>query len=282
VPDPEAALDALYGAAPDEFVPTRTRLVAELRVAGDTETAARIQRLRRPPLAVWAVNQAARREPETVADLFAATHDLAAAQRDMLAGTTGSDALRAATKRRHELLAALTDGALTALGEHAPNPATHRAAIAGTIDAATLDPEAVDDLRTGRLTRALAPPASFGPLDVPGVARAPVTTSRRPSVRQIAKAERDLDAARRAADEAARVAEEAEAEVASADLAAEAALAHLQEVDRARDRARDELAHTSTRLSEAQRAVIAARAAVDEAIRAVSSHEARVSDLQVR
>jgi hypothetical protein len=279
--DPDAALEALYGAAPEAFVPTRTRLVAELRAAGAAEAAASLQRLRRPTLAAWAVNQAARRKPEALAELFAATHDLAVAQRDTLAGTAGSEELRTATRRRHDLLTALADAAISALAGHAPKPATHRDAIIDTFDAATLDPDAAEALRAGRITQPLVAPATFGPLDAPALPGMPPSRpARRPSARQIAKAERDREIARRNAERAARAAETAESEVVSADLATESALSHLQEVDRARDRARDELSSASSRLTAAQRAAITARTALDETIRAVAAREAALADVR--
>ncbi len=174
----------------------------------------------------------------------------------------------------------LADVGVGALAGHAPKPSTHRDAITDTLDAATLDPDAAVALRAGRIAQPMVAPASFGPLDPPATTGVPPRPSRRPSARRIAEAERELAAARRDAAEAAHAAETAEAEIVSADLAAESALAHLQEVDRARDRAHDEVSTTSSRLTAAQRAAITARAALDEKIRAVAASEAALARLR--
>jgi DNA repair exonuclease SbcCD ATPase subunit len=55
--DVQAALEVLYRAPLTEFVAERKRLAAELKAKGDLEGAARITKLARPPVSVWAVNQ---------------------------------------------------------------------------------------------------------------------------------------------------------------------------------------------------------------------------------
>jgi hypothetical protein len=275
----EDALDELYAVRPEEFVLVRARLERELKAAGDADAAAEVRRRRRPHLAAWACNQLVRDDPQSIAALFDATAELAAAQQRTIGGGD-ADELRAATRHRQETLDALAEAGVRVLAGHAPKPAQYRDNIAATLDAATLDASAADGLRAGRLTQPLLPPAGFGPLDpaaVPGITpRAP----RKATSRERDKVRRELEKAQRRAGEAASAADEAEAVVASADLAAQSALAHLQEVDRAQARARDSLAAENARLTDAREAAEAARLALREATAKVQETEARLAGLE--
>jgi hypothetical protein len=51
------AMAALYRSTQESFVAERKRLAAELKLAGDKESAARLAKLARPSLSAWAVNQ---------------------------------------------------------------------------------------------------------------------------------------------------------------------------------------------------------------------------------
>lgn len=277
----EDALDELYSVRPEEFVLVRARLARELSAAGDSDAAADVKRRRRPHLAAWACNQLARSDPDGVASLFSVTGELAAAQQQAIAGGD-ADELRAATRHRQEQLDALVDAAVGLLAGHAPKPAQYRDNIAATLDAASLDDAASRDLRAGRLTQPLLPPVGFGPLDaaaLPGVA---LPAQRKPSTRERDKARRELERVRASARALAAAAEEADAVVASADLAAQSALAHLQEVDRAQERARDGLAEANARLTAAQSEAEAARLAVRGAMAKVQEAEATLAALDQR
>src|SRR5262245_61939235 len=67
---PEA--ERLYGLPLDEFVSERNALARELRTEGRREEADLVRELRRPALAVWAINQLARRQADQVARLLEA------------------------------------------------------------------------------------------------------------------------------------------------------------------------------------------------------------------
>jgi hypothetical protein len=273
------ALDELYGVRPEEFVLVRSRLERELKAAGDSDAANAIKRLRRPHLAAWACNQLARDDPDTIAALFDATAAVATAQQRTIGGGD-PDELRAATRARQELIDHLVAAGLRALARHAPKPAQYRDNIASTLDAATLDPEAASGLRAGRLTQPLLPPSGFGPLDptaIPGAEPRPV---RKPTSREREKARREVERAQHAADALAADADEADAEAASADLAAQSALGHLQEVDRAQERARDALAEANVRLTDAKAKAEQARLAVREATAKVEAAQARLDALE--
>jgi hypothetical protein len=273
------ALDELYGVVPEEFVLVRSRLERELKAAGQGEAAAEIHRRRRPHLAAWACNQIAREQPDAVRDLFEATASVATAQQEAMARGDGV-ALREATRARQELLDELTTLGLRRLARHAPKPAQYRDSIAATLDAATLDPDAAGELRAGRLTQPLLAPAGFGPwspADLPG---SPAPAARRPSAREVQKARRDVERAAADARRLADAADEADAVVASADLAAQSAVMHLAEVDQARTRARESVAETGVRLSEAKQAAQAAHLVAREAEARMQEREARLRKLE--
>jgi hypothetical protein len=273
------ALDELYGVRPEEFVLVRSRLERELKAAGDTDAASAVKRLRRPHLAAWACNQLARDDPDGVAALFEATASVATAQQRTIGGGD-PDELRAATRERQQLLDQLVDAGLRALARHAPKPAQYRDNLASTLDAATLDPEAAALLRAGRLTQPLLAPSGFGPLDPAAVPGAEPRAVRKPTSRERDRARRELERAQGTVETLAAAADEAEAEAASADLAAQSALGHLQEVDRAQQRARDALAEANSRLTGAKAQAEQARLAVREATAKAEAAQARLESLE--
>ena len=269
----ERALAELYGAAPEEFVLVRSRLERELRDAGATAAATEVRGRRRPNLAAWACNQLARRDADEVAALLDATRRVIDAQAAVGPGG-GAAALRDAARARHELLDRLADAGVAVLRGRAPTPATYRASIAATLDAASADPDRSPDLRAGRLTRPLAPPAGFGPLVAPAgppPAARDVTAGREAARRALADARREATARTAGAKTVA-------SELASAVLRADAATAHLREVERALERARASVAETAGQAQAAQARADEARAAVDEADERVRDAEARTRE----
>ncbi|HYO93536.1 MAG TPA: hypothetical protein VER33_03445 [Polyangiaceae bacterium] len=81
----EAALAALYRSPPEQFVEERKRLAAALKAEGDKANAARLAKLPRPTLSVWAVNQLWQRERDLFEQLFASAERL---RRGDLGGTS--------------------------------------------------------------------------------------------------------------------------------------------------------------------------------------------------
>ena len=65
-------LERLLGLPLDEFTAARTEAAKRLRQEGDADAAAELQAVRKPTAAVWALNQAARREPGDVRALVRA------------------------------------------------------------------------------------------------------------------------------------------------------------------------------------------------------------------
>ena len=280
----DAAVDELYGAPPDEFVLTRARLERELRDAGDREAATALRRLRRPGLAVWAVNQLARHDPDAIDELLQATERVRAAQHTLLQGGS-ADALRDEARSRQELIDALVDEGTRLLVGHAPRPQTYRDDIASLLEAASLDADTVDTLRAGRLTRLLPPPVGFDALvEAPAVTPAPQPALEpaepsRKARREFDAARRDADDARRKADAARKAAEEADAEATSAGIAADTARSRVADVERALDQAREEQRAAARRAEDARERAAAARRTAEQTLERLRRAEERLRQL---
>ncbi len=162
VPDLEQELDRLYGGPLESFTPTRNDLARRLQKAGQEEAAERIRALKKPSVAVWAVNQLARRRREEVEALVSAGESLRRAQAEAFGGGDGGDALREATRAEREAVRRLTHAAQALLrdeGRSASQAVLER--TAATLRAAAVDPQAAQLLLAGRLA---------GELDTPGFA----------------------------------------------------------------------------------------------------------------
>src|SRR4051812_39551314 len=78
------APEDLYGLPLEEFTPARDALAKELKAAGRKDEAAEVKSLRKPSLAAWALNRAAREHADAIERLRAAGADLRAAQDEAL------------------------------------------------------------------------------------------------------------------------------------------------------------------------------------------------------
>ena len=156
----------LYRNAPEGFIAARDALAERLRDEGRDAEAARVKKLRRPTVAAWAVDRLADAAPETVGALLDAGAELARAQRATLSGRD-PHALREATSRRRDLVAELSQLAADALREADRSPEPHLEDIRGTLEAASVDEEIGERLRTGTLERTSRPSAGFG--DISGL-----------------------------------------------------------------------------------------------------------------
>jgi hypothetical protein len=296
--DVEAGIERLFGLAPQEFVAARDELARRLRNDGDAAAAKRVAGLRRPTVAAWAVNQAARRRPELVTDLIEAGERLRQAQRRALSGLRGG-ALRTAGAERRVAIERLLAEAADVLEESGRSPQAHRDAIAATLQAASVDETAAAAVRAGTLDREVAAPSGFGevaglqlvqPAPEPEAPERPARPARR-RVKLDAARRRELDAARRQRDQRRREARvaaktagkardaadqaagaETEATEAARRLAGEATQARraAEEARRVADEARD-AADTAKTLS--QRAARRARDATEEAVDAETAAE---------
>ena len=279
-------IDGLFALPPEDFTAARDGLAKRLHAEGDADAARQVRQLRRPTVPAWAVDQLARTAPEDLQRLLSTSHELRRAQRAALSGA-GGGRLRAATARRRALLDELTERAARLLADAGRSPDPHRAAIAATLEAATVDGEAADLVRSGRLSRELPPPSGFGGLsgltlvpdaddaDATGAAaedeEAPAapepadptattattatTTSAEPTARQQAAGTQEATEAREQAEE------EAE-EATRARERADAALETVRDLERRLSEAHREREETERAATEAAKR---ARAAADRA-----------------
>jgi hypothetical protein len=166
--------DDLYGLPLNDFTPARDALAKELRNAGKKDAADEVKALRKPSVSAWAVNQAARRQPQDVKALVKAGGELRKAQRQAVSGRA-SGGLREATAAHRRLVEDLTEAARTALEERGSVAPAMVTRIAQTLRAASIDKDAAKALTAGTLSGDVEQ-IGFGPL----LAAVPSTPARRP------------------------------------------------------------------------------------------------------
>jgi hypothetical protein len=157
---PEAQLehetDRLYGLPLNEFVPARDELAKRLRDQGQRELADEVKGLRKPPVAVWIVNQLAHERELDVQRLLNAGEALSKAQ----VGASRGDSPQAfADARRDEqrALERLAEAARETIAREAIGAATLNRVLQ-TLRAASLTAEGRELLKRGRLSEELDPP----------------------------------------------------------------------------------------------------------------------------
>jgi hypothetical protein len=245
VPELDAELERLYGLPLEEFTGARNELATRLRKAGQTDAAERVRALRKPSVAVWTVNQLARRHPDEIEELVESGTRLRDAQAKALRGTAPDDVRDATAAERASLRKAtrLAEELLSDEGRPA-TPATLER-VASTLRAAAVEPDAASLLTAGRLPdevessgfaalAAMAPPPSAATRR--GTKK---PEQRRPNPGQIRKLETKLAKLEARAADLAERAERAEAAAAEAreraqeaDAEREAAARELREAKR--------------------------------------------------
>lgn len=147
----ESVADELYAAARDEFTALRNERAAQAKAAGEHNLATRIRGLHKPTSAAWLANQLARKHAEQIGKLEQLGESMRRAHTEL-----DGDELRALSRRRHDLVQALTDQARS-LGKDRGVPVSDSvsAEVADTLDAALGDPDAARELAEGRLATAL-------------------------------------------------------------------------------------------------------------------------------
>jgi hypothetical protein len=244
--DLDGALDELYAAAPEDFVAVRARLAKALKADGRGEDAAGLAKVRKPPLAAWALNQLARRNRRDVDLLLDSGNRLREAQAGVLGGAERDSLARAAAAQREavERLTREAEGLLAERGSVSPGVVVQ---IADSLRAAAVSPEGRELLARGRFT---GPLESEG-FDLVGRLAAPAPKPK--------KADRSKELAR-AAEAAAAVRE---------------AKQRLKEAEKAAREARTEAARLEGEAAKARRAAAQAEDAVEAATREVADAEAR-------
>jgi hypothetical protein len=144
-----AALERLYAAPLDEFIPLRRELVAALRKTGDAPASRRVAAASKPSRTAWALNQVARRRPELLTAVLHARATAIAAQKG---GTP--EAVRATARQYREHIARAVQAAGEILGEVGGElTATQGRRVGATVQAlaGADDPEGRARLLGGRL-----------------------------------------------------------------------------------------------------------------------------------
>ena len=246
----DAIADELYGLPPDEFTPARDEHVRKARADKHAELAREIGKLRKPTQSAWLINLLWRDQREVLEQFF----DVAVMLRQAQADAAGVE-LRALTTQRRQLENAMIRQA-KALAQQAGvdvGPATEREAQE-TLSAALAEPEVADEVRTGRLVKAVAY-AGFGSLATsPRPSSPPARTDAAEATPAAAQVD---DFAAKAAERARQRRAEAERRVAGARADLERMADAFAEADRSVSSARkkhrdlvDELEQTESRLRE--------------------------------
>jgi hypothetical protein len=156
--------DALYGLPLEQFVAERGALAKALRAEGDRAGADEVRRLPKPTIAAWAVNVTVRGHPDAARALAEAARLLSDVQQELLAGGRAS-AFREASDRARSAVEALV----------AVAPASGAATVdkvRATLQAATVDPDVLAEVTSGRVVRERVA-SGFGGLAAAGAGKAP-------------------------------------------------------------------------------------------------------------
>lgn len=285
--------DDLFALPLADFTAARDALAKELRAAGDRPGADAVKRLRRPTVAMWATNLAARERPDDLEELLGAWDALRQAQEHLVAGSGDRAELRAASERQRAAVAAFMKAARDRAQEHGERlTGAALDKVRETLQVAATDDTVRAALQAGRLEREASGttaglfglgdpasesggrPASANPPDA-----SPVTEARQPSTeerRASAEERRRLAAEREAAETALREAGRAEKQ---AHGAAEKASRRVERAEGAVDRAQAALEGANEDLAEAREDQAAARAALRAAKEASAAAQAGLDAL---
>ena len=204
--------DQLYSLPLEEFTAGRNALAKELRAGGDREEAERVAKLGKPSRPAWAINRAARQQPELISALLEAAAMLADAQEAVVSGS-GRELLDAAVRAEREAVEDFVAAArveLEAAGSAGPGMVDR---ARKTLHAVAGDPELQEELGAARVV-ADREPVGFGAAPVRPAGRRPRQRARHSPVEEekpaeskpdeTAAARRRLLEARKRADQAAR------------------------------------------------------------------------------
>ena len=229
--DLEAALNELYGEAPEEFVAERKRLAKELKTDGRADDADNIAKVRKPTVAAWALNQLARGSRREIDLLLDSGHRMRTAQAGVLRGEA-RETFEQAQRTERETIAHLVREAERLLSERGNASSTVLEQIAASLHAGAVSEQGREVLAAGRFTEALT---LEGFNAVAGLAPPPSKRAAKPkpsrSTDEMKQARADLTAARKRLREAERTAHEARRLTARADAEVEEAAAALRKAE---------------------------------------------------
>ncbi len=243
--------DELYGLGLPEFTPTRDARAKELK-GTDPEASARVKALRKPSTAAWVVNLLVRHESGQVEQVLA----VGAALREAQANLDGEE-LRALTRQRRQLTAAVTARARSVAAEHGQRvTASVSDQVEATLTAAMVDEGCARAVRSGLLVAALAstgveaedPSGAVALPEALGFAATPraAEAGSRPDLHVVP----DPEADQKALAAAQETVEEAEAELARAAEALAGAVAGVEELEARSMQVQAEIDELKRRLAE--------------------------------
>ncbi|WP_460467027.1 hypothetical protein [Calidifontibacter terrae] len=175
----KSAMDQLYAAEPAGFIALRKKLAADLRSAGEKETAATVAGLRKPTVAAALINDLAREsEPPAIPELSDLGERMRAAQSAMDTG-----ALKGLAKER----SALVDDLVGRMGE--PTAAV-REQLADTLIAALADEQAEAAVTSGHLVNPLSY-SGFGEVEVSDAVAVPLRELQDARLQELAEREKN-------------------------------------------------------------------------------------------
>lgn len=284
--------DELYALALADFTPARDAKAKELK---GTDLAARVKAFKKPSLAAWVVNLLVRHENEQVEQVLT----VGAALREAQASMSGEE-LRALTKQRRQLTAAVTTRARALAREHGQK-VTEAVAdqVEATLTASMVDEGCAAAVRSGLLVSALsatgvdaveldtavalpealgfsAPAREAVPVGKPDLHVVPDPDK---AEKAIAAAREDLDAAEEALAEAAEGLDTAAAELAELEARSMQVQAEIDELKRRIAELEDTADEVDEEIAEAEDARDEAQAAVTEATAERDAVAARLAKL---
>ncbi len=224
----EDALDALYDAAPDDFVAERKRLAKELKAAGHAEDAVELTKVRKPTVAAWALNRLARDHRRDVDLLLDSGHRMRTAQAGVLRGEA-REAFEQAQRTERETIARLVRAAEQLLGGAS---STVLEQVSASLHAAAVSEVGREVLAAGRFTQPLSLEGfnALAGLAPPPSKRAPKPKPSR-STEELKEARAALAEARKRLREAERTAHEAHKLAAQAEINVDDAAAAVRKAE---------------------------------------------------
>ena len=219
----EEIADRLYGLPPDQFIEARDE-------AAKAEKLPALKQLRRPTLSAWAINLLVREKPDVVEEFLALGEGLRSAQQSL----QGDELRRLASQRQQLVSGLVTQARRLAAGAGHPLNAAAQADVESTLQAGLAEPEAADEIRSGRLVK----PREYVGMGAPGLrlVPAPERESATRASEPAPKIDRELirrrAAAKRELERAESDAERASDHRSTADAAVEESAARVTDLER--------------------------------------------------
>jgi hypothetical protein len=263
--------DELYALGLGDFTSARDAKAKELK---GTPLAAEVKALKKPSLAAWVVNLLVRQDAEQVAQVLT----VGASLREAAANLDGAE-LRALTKQRRQLTAAVTTGARSlAASSGVKVTSAVSDQVEATLTAAMLDEDCAAAVRSGLLVSALSSngvdasdlASAVAVPDALGFEAAPAPPPPRPNLSLVPDPPPDTDDEKRAAQEAAARAAAAErkrleADVRAAKKAVDKAARAVSRIEAKVLQASSEIEELKSRLAEKESAAEVLREQLAEA-----------------